>query len=394
MVPPPNRIELKSKVVGVWPTAFRVRGSVLKRVWLPMLIFSLWATFITVINTYVCAFKFPPGIVFITVTSFVISLLLGFRTSSGYDRFNEGRKVWASLTVCVRNLVRVIWIGIDEPKGNDNSSEKIAALKLILAFVISVRNHARGEDGLLDPHGDVKPEYANLLPHYKQSRFETDGALLTMPNHLSMDLLHILTAYTDSHIRAGNIDLPQFSQIIASLNGMADAYTSVERIVSTPIPRAYAVHLQQIVYIYLIMLPLQIYGDFKAWCIMVTALVTFAFVGVEMIGTEIENPFGTDANDLELDEFIAELDAELLDLVSNKRSELIADWDLTEEELAVDVLTQGRFTQTLSRSGTPMGSVHNMGYSKSKYKDASDAVEAGAAGGASGGGVGMAGGEE
>ncbi|KAJ1498035.1 hypothetical protein HMI55_005169 [Coelomomyces lativittatus] len=79
----------------------------------------------------------------------------------------------------------------------------------------------------------------------------------------------------------------------------------------SPIPKAYNIHLKQSVYLYLFVLPLQLHPLFKAYSILITALATFTYIGVDMIGTEIENPFGTDDNDLPLDSYVNELQSEM-----------------------------------------------------------------------------------
>ena len=43
----------------------------------------------------------------------------------------------------------------------------------------------------------------------------------------------------------------------------------------------------------------------------VTGLVTFVLLGIEEIGVEIEDPFGTDDNDLPLDRFCSTIERDL-----------------------------------------------------------------------------------
>ena len=67
---------------------------------------------------------------------------------------------------------------------------------------------------------------------------------------------------------------------------------------NTPIPKAYAVHLEHAVWIYLLSLPYQLIKDINWWTIPAVTLASFALLGILGIGDEIENPFGYDYNDL------------------------------------------------------------------------------------------------
>ena len=72
----------------------------------------------------------------------------------------------------------------------------------------------------------------------------------------------------------------------------------LERILETPIPFVYAVHLEHVVWLYLLALPYQLVEKLNWWTIPALALASFCLLGILDIGAEIENPFGTDYNDL------------------------------------------------------------------------------------------------
>ena len=54
--------------------------------------------------------------------------------------------------------------------------------------------------------------------------------------------------------------------------------------------------------IYCLLLPFQLVSTLGLWTGAIVGLISFTLLGIEEIGIEIENPFGTDANDLPLDE--------------------------------------------------------------------------------------------
>ncbi len=77
-----------------------------------------------------------------------------------------------------------------------------------------------------------------------------------------------------------------------------DCLSNFERILRTPIPLAYSIHLHYSVWLYILSLPYQIIGNLGWWTVPVVALGTFCLLGILSIGVEIENPFGYDENDL------------------------------------------------------------------------------------------------
>jgi putative membrane protein len=74
-----------------------------------------------------------------------------------------------------------------------------------------------------------------------------------------------------------------------------------ERIRNTPIPFSYSVFLKKFIFIYVMTMPVS-YSVTLDWLVIpVVVLVFYALASLELIAEEIENPFGTDPNDLPLE---------------------------------------------------------------------------------------------
>lgn len=82
-----------------------------------------------------------------------------------------------------------------------------------------------------------------------------------------------------------------------------DANVGLERIQTTPIPFSYSVHLWTITLLYLLLLPFQLVDSLGWLNPAASALAAFAYCGLLKAGDEIEQPFGYDYNDLNLDHF-------------------------------------------------------------------------------------------
>jgi ion channel-forming bestrophin family protein len=125
-----------------------------------------------------------------------------------------------------------------------------------------------------------------------------------------------ISDYLQAKQEQSQISSYQMNELQSILNGMVDMLGACERILRTPIPMAYVIHLKQLLLIYCLLLPFQIVDELKWWTGPVVALVSFTLFGIEAIGVEIENPFGTDPNDLPLDVICNTIERNIDDLIS------------------------------------------------------------------------------
>ena len=100
------------------------------------------------------------------------------------------------------------------------------------------------------------------------------------------------------------------------LDMLVDNLGACERILKTPMPLAYAIHLKQLLLLYCFLLPFQIVANLHWWTGLISALLSFTLLGIEAIGLEIENPFGYDENDLPLDAICKTMRLNIDDLIS------------------------------------------------------------------------------
>lgn len=104
---------------------------------------------------------------------------------------------------------------------------------------------------------------------------------------------------------------PMQGQFYIALNALSDAYVGCDRILNTPLPLAYSIAISQITWLYVIVLPFQLIGKLGWIAIPGTLVAAYIILGLAAIGAEIENPFGTDCNDLDLDKYCLQLQYDL-----------------------------------------------------------------------------------
>ena len=82
------------------------------------------------------------------------------------------------------------------------------------------------------------------------------------------------------------------------MQAMMDIAGACERIKKTPIPFSYNVYLKIFITAYALMLPFALTAEIGLWAVPAVMFVFFAFIGVQLMAEEIEDPFGLDCNDL------------------------------------------------------------------------------------------------
>ncbi|KII87025.1 hypothetical protein PLICRDRAFT_242552 [Plicaturopsis crispa FD-325 SS-3] len=91
------------------------------------------------------------------------------------------------------------------------------------------------------------------------------------------------------------------------IQNLEDNLSTLERILTTPLPLVYSVHIRHTVWIYLFFLPFQLIEQFDWYAIPGVGIAAFIYLGFLAAGEEIEQPFGYDENDLDLDMFVREI---------------------------------------------------------------------------------------
>ena len=279
-------------------SALQVRVSVIPSIAPRVLLCGGFGVFISLLHF----FKLPVSLPTLSsiVPSIVLGLLLVFRTNTAYDRFWEGRKFWGTLVNNVRNLARQIWVAIEEKDPQDIELKK-SALRLLPAFAVAMKLHLRQEA--------VNPELEPLMSPAQYQKLKS-------MNNPPLEIAFWIEDYLHEQYERNCLDVYQLIGMKDLINSMIDVLGGCERILKTPIPLAYAIHLKQLLLLYCLALPFQMVNDLAWGTGPVVALISFTLFGIEEIGIEIENPFQHDTNDLPLDSICATMQRNIGDLIS------------------------------------------------------------------------------
>lgn len=203
----------------------------------------------------------------------VISLLLVFRTNTAYERWWEGRRQWGALVNAARNLALKLDALLPEPHP---ARAMLAAA--IGQYALVLKDHLRGRK---------PPHFTALLQHG--------------PNQVAADIFRAL----DRLYRQGELSGEQLLLLNGDLTAFTDVCGACERIQKTPIPYSYSLFLKKFIFVYIVSMPFCFVPQFGYWTVLLALFMFYVLGSLELIAEEVENPFGTDANDLPTDQIAA-----------------------------------------------------------------------------------------
>jgi len=220
-----------------------------------------------------------------------LSLLLVFRTNASYDRFWEARKLWGSIVNESRNVTRDAVVLL-----SDDPALLARMIRWSIAFPYTAMHHLRGKRSL----GPMEAE----LPR-------DEMLAVRDAQHPPLACAIQISRCINEGRRAGYIDSILQQSLDHNNQVLIDCMGACERILKTPLPFAYVVHLRRALMLYCATLPCALLQYFGWGAIPLTFAVSFVLLGIEEIGVEIEEPFGTDDNDLPLEDICAGIEANL-----------------------------------------------------------------------------------
>lgn len=168
--------------------------------------------------------------------------------------------------------------------------------------------------------------------------------------NLPLEILSHLSAFVDDMIGKEQLKIPM-TQTLAYNNiaAMNDVLAGTDRILNTPLPVAYSIAIAQITWVYIVMLPFQLYNQLGWVTIPASTIAAYIILGILLIGREIENPFGEDVNDLPLDNFCQQI-AHDVDVISSKRKPDVAEFVPSPNNILMFPLSAAGYPQWATRS--------------------------------------------
>ena len=213
------------------------------------------------------------------MNTLLLGMLLSFRNQAAYARWWEARGLWGQLTNDCRNLAaKCAGFVPAEVLARSNIAT------ILVSFPDALNRHLRGESIRLRD-----------LPGFGHEDAD--------PPHVPLDLANRLFATLAGWKRDGHVDQAELWILDVHAHGLLDVCGGCEKIRSTPLSPAYKVLLRAGLVLNVLAAPFLIVPQDGLWTLPVILLVCFFLFGVELIDSILEEPFGRDRDDLDLDRY-------------------------------------------------------------------------------------------
>eukprot|EP00276_Gloeochaete_wittrockiana_P005627 CAMPEP_0184655188 /NCGR_PEP_ID=MMETSP0308-20130426/12809_1 /TAXON_ID=38269 /ORGANISM="Gloeochaete witrockiana, Strain SAG 46.84" /LENGTH=429 /DNA_ID=CAMNT_0027091511 /DNA_START=134 /DNA_END=1423 /DNA_ORIENTATION=+ len=233
--------------------------------------------------------------------STALGLLLVFQTDAAYSHYSEARKNWGLIINRTRDIGRSCADGVGKSPELRKLMEQL--IRLSIAFAISLKQHLRRERSLDELRGIIA---SSDIDEIQQSRH--------MPLYVTEKMTRILRKAEEREL----LSQWRIVKLDEQISHLVDMIGSSERIIKTPVPLSYRRHTSRFLMIWLLTLPIVIMHEFTFASIPIMFSVSYALLGIEELGAQIEQPFEKGPNDLPLQRLCDQLvKTDLLDILTH-----------------------------------------------------------------------------
>lgn len=261
------------------------RSPVFRTLFFDVLGAGAWAALVVWVETDLTRIAVPLGPSFLSILGIILGLLLVFRTNTAYDRWWEGRRLWGQLVNVSRGL-----------------SQQVGAALRVPAEAADREQPTPGGADLEGLLAARRARYAELLGAFPSAlAAHLRRAPGTEGPHRPNEIITALHGLVQADLAAGRLPPQHRIALAPLLQAFDDVAGACERIRNTPIPFSYSSYIKQFVVLYALVMPFGLVREFGYGTVIASMFTFFATMGLELLATEIEEPFGTDINDLPLD---------------------------------------------------------------------------------------------
>jgi len=273
--------------------------SVIALIWKWLLFYFLLSVAVCVVHNY-----FDESIAIanteISMLGIALSVLMGFRVSSAYERWWEARKIWGSVVNNSRSLARQLisftnYSDIDRPLLESLVYRQIA-------FVYAMSSRLRQQDA----SEVIKP----LLFDDEYEQIIKKGHI---PNLLLLHNLYAIKSLQKDGIIT-DIELLRLEETIYQLT---DNLGAAERIKNTPFPVPYSYFTWLLVHLFAFLIPFGMVDSFGFYTIPAALCAIFIFLIIEQIAIEIQDPFSNRENDIPITAISQNIEIDLKEMLGD-----------------------------------------------------------------------------
>lgn len=270
------------------PDAANMR-SMLRSIWRPLVVLFVFDMLIAALYVYGGQRWLSMPHIPLSIFGGAIGVIVGFRNTSSYQRWWEGRILWGSIVNYSRTFARQTLTMISVPPEGSEEDRKCAEevrqrlVSLQIAYVHSLRCQLRGQ-----------PAWPGLEPLFSAEQLETVRLQRNVPVFLQQEMSSLLAECLERRW----LDSVRWSAIDQSLAALMNAQGGTERIKNTPMPRQYDYLPQLFVRLYCFLLPFGMVANLGMLTPVGSTLVGLIFLALDEVGRDLENPFDNREHDV------------------------------------------------------------------------------------------------
>lgn len=275
------------RLIFVW------HGSVLSKIFSRLLLNFLLSIAVIIMLPWYTMLGIKFTLAPFSILGVAIAIFLGFRNNACYSRYVEARHLWGQLMIASRSLLREVKTTLPD------DAELGQFVRMQIAFAHCLRMTLRRN-----------PQAEPLAKYLSEKDLQTVFAAQSPANRI----LLLMGEWLAIRRRDGQLSDILFHSLNNRLNDMSAVLAGCERIANTPVPFAYTLILHRTVYLFCIMLPFALVVDLHYMTPFISVLISYTFISLDALAEELEDPFGTENNDLPLDAICNAIEIDLLQM--------------------------------------------------------------------------------
>jgi putative membrane protein len=145
--------------------------------------------------------------------------------------------------------------------------------------------------------------------------FEDLNLEINHHNHRPNQVAKMIIKKVNELYKSGEITGDQFIIINSEIQSFTDICGACERIKNTPIPYSYSAFIKKFIFFFVMTLPFGFVFSLGYYVIPVVVFIFYVLASLELIAEEIEDPFGSDANDLPMTKIASNIKKHVEELI-------------------------------------------------------------------------------
>jgi putative membrane protein len=306
---------------------------------LPLIISFFWTSIIVTLHE---AFGFEMIVVPtepVATIGIVVSLYLGFKSTSAYQRWWEARMIWGEIVNHSRTWANSILMLVERDYNNSASIDTLVKrhVSWVIALAYQLRKVSKLEEdasdrifdsrvtGLGDFHTAKIDHYEKFLPKLECEDYRTKANPAVHIIRKQGDVLRVM-------YEAKKLDNYAFASLSGILGNLYDCQGKCERIKNTPFPRQITVFGRLFTWIFIMLLPLAfielferealaigLTGFFKHEYVFMMIpfcmVISLIFYMLEKVSESCEDPFEWGMTDVPIATLARNIEIDLLQMI-------------------------------------------------------------------------------